>query len=98
MIGVLRPSGCAPFSVWVPAGPIDAVVGTFGRAIAAATGSSRDRLAWHDAAAVGELTARHDAQVRIQEGQLSITGASSDGLLRSRRAAPPYEHHRPSRA
>ena len=42
MIRVLRPSGRALFSVWVPAGPIDAMVGTFGRAIAAATGSSRD--------------------------------------------------------
>ena len=81
MIGVLRPSGCAPFSVWVPAGPIDAVVGTFGRAIVAVTGSSRDRLAWHDAAAVGELTARHDAQVRIHEGQLSITRASSEAYF-----------------
>jgi SAM-dependent methyltransferase len=76
MIRVLRPSGRALFSVWVPAGPIDAMVGTFGRAIAAATGSSRERFAWHDAAAVGELAARHDAQVQIHEGQLHITAAS----------------------
>jgi SAM-dependent methyltransferase len=83
MIRVLRPSGRALFSVWVPAGPIDAMVGTFGRAIAAATGSSRDRFTWHDAAAVGELAARHDAQVRIHEGQLSITAASPEAYVES---------------
>jgi SAM-dependent methyltransferase len=81
MLRVLRPSGRALFSVWVPAGPIDAMVGTFGRAIAAATGSSRNRFAWNDAVAVGELAARHDAQVQIHEGQLSITGASPEGYF-----------------
>jgi SAM-dependent methyltransferase len=60
MLRVLRPSGRALFSVWVPAGPIDAMVGTFGRAVAAATGSSRNRFAWSDAASVGELAARDD--------------------------------------
>lgn len=49
-----------------------------GRAIAVATGSSRNRFAWHDAAAVGELAASHDAQVQIHEGQLSITAASPE--------------------
>jgi SAM-dependent methyltransferase len=78
LIRVLRPSGRALFSVWVPAGPIDAMVGTFGRAVAAATGSSRDRFAWHDPAAVGELAARHDAQLKIHEGQLSIIAASPE--------------------
>jgi SAM-dependent methyltransferase len=81
MIRVLRPSGRALFSVWVPAGPIDAMVGTFGRAIAAATGSSRNRFAWHDPAAVGELASRHGAQVQIHEGQLHITGASPEAYL-----------------
>ena len=81
LIRVLRPSGRAFFSVWVPAGPIDAMVGTFGRAVVAATGSSRKRFAWHDAAAVGELAARHDVEVRIHDGQLRITGASPEAYL-----------------
>lgn len=81
LIRVLRPSGRALISVWVPAGPIDAMVGAFGRAVAAATGFSRNRFAWHDAAAVGQLAARHDARVRIHEGQLTITGASPEAYL-----------------
>lgn len=81
MIRVLRPSGRALFSVWVPAGPIDAMVGTFGRAVAAATGSSPNRFAWHDAAAVGGLAARHGAQVQIHEGQLRITAASPEAYF-----------------
>jgi SAM-dependent methyltransferase len=81
MMRVLRPSGRALFSVWVPAGPIDAMVGTFGRAVAAATGSSRNRFAWDDPAAVEELVARHDAQVVIHEGELNITGASPEAYF-----------------
>ena len=38
MIRVLGPAGRALFSVWVPAGPVNAMVATFGRALAAATG------------------------------------------------------------
>jgi SAM-dependent methyltransferase len=81
MIRVLRPSGRALFSVWVPAGPIDAMVGTFARTMAAATGSSRDRFAWHDAAAVGALAAQHGAKARIHEGQLTITAASPEAYF-----------------
>jgi SAM-dependent methyltransferase len=81
MLRVLRPSGRALFSVWVPAGPIDAMVGTFGRAVAAATGSSRNRFAWDDAVAVGELAARHEAQIQIHEGQLRITADSPESYF-----------------
>ena len=81
MIRVLRPAGRALFSVWVPAGPIDAMVATFGRALAAATGHRPHRFAWHDADAVGGLAARHRAHVQIHEGQLCITAASPEAYL-----------------
>jgi SAM-dependent methyltransferase len=81
MIRVLRPAGRALFSVWVPAGPIDAIVATFGRAVAAAIGRRPHRFAWHDAAAVGGLAARHRAHVQIHEGQLCITAASPEAYL-----------------
>jgi SAM-dependent methyltransferase len=81
MIRVLGPAGRALFSVWVPAGPIDAMVATFGRALAAATGRRPPRFAWHDADAVGGLAARHRAQVQIHEGQLRITAASPEAYL-----------------
>jgi SAM-dependent methyltransferase len=81
MIRVLGPGGRAVISAWVPAGPIDSALGTLGRAVAAATGSSRDRFAWHDPAAVGELAARHRAQLELHEGQLPITAASAEACV-----------------
>jgi hypothetical protein len=81
MIRVLAPNGRALLSVWVPAGPIDAAVGTLGRALAAATGSKPNRFGWHDAAAVGELAGRCGAEVQIHEGELSITAASPEACF-----------------
>src|SRR5206468_3579108 len=59
MMRVLGPGGRAIFSVWVPAGPIDAMAGTTGRAIAAASGTSPRRFAWHEPDAVRELARPH---------------------------------------
>ena len=78
MIRVLAPQGRALLSVWVPAGPIDAVVGVLGRAMAAATGSAPKRFAWHDPDEVGELAARHDAEIMVHESSLTITGESPE--------------------
>ena len=81
MIRVLGPAGRAVFSVWVPAGPIDAMVATFGRALAAATGRTPRRFAWHDADAVGALAARHHAHVQFHDGRLCVTAASPEAYL-----------------
>lgn len=78
MMRVLRADGRALLSVWVPAGPIDAVVGLFGRAMAAATGSTPNRFAWHDTDAVRGLAARHDADIRVHDAELLITGESPE--------------------
>jgi SAM-dependent methyltransferase len=81
MLRVLAPDGRALLSVWVPAGPIDAMVGTFGRAMAAATGSTPKRFAWHDPEAVGELAARHGASVVFHDGLLTITADSPEAYF-----------------
>jgi SAM-dependent methyltransferase len=81
MIRVLGPAGRALFSVSIPAGPIDATIATFGRALAAATGQRPPRFAWHDADAICRLAARHRAHVHIHEGQLPIIGASPEAYL-----------------
>jgi SAM-dependent methyltransferase len=81
MIRVLQADGRGLLSVWVPAGPIDAMVGIFGRAMAAATGSTPERFPWHDSTAVGELAARHGVTVRIHEGQLRIRAESPEAYL-----------------
>jgi SAM-dependent methyltransferase len=76
MMRVLEPGGRAIFSAWVPAGPIDAMVGAIGRAIAAATGTAPRRFPWSDPDAVRELAEPHGAWVTLHEGRLPITAAS----------------------
>ncbi|HET9763719.1 MAG TPA: class I SAM-dependent methyltransferase, partial [Casimicrobiaceae bacterium] len=48
LMRVLAPGGRSLISVWVPAGPIDAMVGVFMRAVAQATGSQSPGFAWND--------------------------------------------------
>jgi len=81
LMRVLRPGGRAHVSAWVPAGPIDAMIGEFGRALATATGSAPKRFAWHDVVAVRELAAPHGARVLVHEGQLQITAASPEAYF-----------------
>jgi SAM-dependent methyltransferase len=81
MMSVLRPHGRALISAWIPAGPIDAMVGVFARAIAAATGASPPRFAWHDVQAVGELAARHGAEVHVRDAELQIVAESSEAYF-----------------
>jgi|ERR1700730_17262035 len=78
MMRVLGPDGRAFLSLWVPVGPMDAMVGVFARAIAAATGASSRRFAWHDARAVSELAARHRAEVQFHDGKLRIVAESAE--------------------
>ena len=81
LIRVLRPEGRALVSAWVPVGPIHAMVGAFGRAIAEATGREPKRFAWHDIVAVRELAADSGARVVLHEGQLAITAESPEAYL-----------------
>jgi SAM-dependent methyltransferase len=88
LLRVLRPAGRALLSVWVPAGPIDAMVGVFGRAIAEATGSAPTRFLWYDEAAMGELAAGHATALRFHDGELGVTAESPEAYL-----AANQEHH-----
>ena len=89
MTRVLRADGRALISVWVPAGPMDAVMSVLGRAMAAATGPAPVRFGWHDPDAVGELAATHGADVRIHEGRLSISADSSEAYFAANELAHP---------
>jgi SAM-dependent methyltransferase len=89
MIRVLRARGRALLSVWMPAGPINAMVATFGRAMAAATGSTPERFAWHDSEAVGELAAGHGANVRVHDGLLRITAESPEAYFAANERSHP---------
>ena len=81
MMRVLRPGGRAVVSVWIPAGPIDAMNGVFARAMAAATGFTPSRFDWHDSDAVRALSARHGAEVSFHPGELRIEAESPEAFL-----------------
>lgn len=82
IIRVLRPGGRALLSVWVPAGPIDAMVGVFMRAVAAATGfNGGPRFAWHDPQAVGDVVARYGAYVEMVDGAIQFAAESPEAYL-----------------
>jgi len=57
--------------------------------VAAATGSTPRRFAWHDPEAVGELAARHDAHVRVHEGLLRITADSPEAYFAANEQSHP---------
>src|SRR5579859_3130955 len=65
---VLAPGGRGLISVWVPVGPIDAMIGVFMRAVAQATGSKPNRFGWNDEHAVRRLFAPYGAELRWHEG------------------------------
>jgi hypothetical protein len=65
----------------VPAGPIDAIFGIVGRAVAAAGGSTRERFAWHEPEVVSELASRHGAVAELEDAELVISAASPDDYL-----------------
>jgi SAM-dependent methyltransferase len=81
MMRVLRPDGRALFTAWIPAGPIDAMVGVVVRAVTAATGASSPRFAWHDAREVGELAARNGAEVQFSDSELEILAESPEAYF-----------------
>jgi SAM-dependent methyltransferase len=81
MIRVLNPGGRAFLSAWVPAGPVDAMVSVFARAIAEITGSRPPRFAWHESRAVSELAARHGARARFHEAAVTIVAESPEAYL-----------------
>ncbi|MEA2533693.1 MAG: hypothetical protein QOJ93_1504 [Actinomycetota bacterium] len=90
IIRVLRPGGRALLSVWVPAGAINAMVGAFMGAVAAATGlKGGPRFAWDDPQAVGEVAARHGADVDVVEGAIEFVAESPEAYLAANEAHHP---------
>ena len=88
LVRVLTPAGRGVISVWVPSGPIDAMVGVFMRNVSQATGSRPPRFPWAETPAVQELFGRHGAQARWHEGSLLITADSPEHYLERQQAHP----------
>jgi SAM-dependent methyltransferase len=88
LMRVLAPGGRGLISVWVPAGPIDAMVGVFMRAVAQATGSGPPRFGWNDEQAVESLFAPHGVEPVWHGAELQITSGSPEQYLDRGRSHP----------
>ncbi len=89
MVRVLKPEGRAFFTVWLPGGPIDEMVGKLIRAVSAATGSSREppEFEWHDASAVQALADRHGVSAGFHEAEIQFVAPSPEEYFANQ------EHH-----
>lgn len=85
---VLAPGGRGLISVWVPTGPIDAMIGVFMRAVAQATGSRPNRFAWNDEDAVKGLFEPYGVELRWHEGAVQFTAGSPEEYLGRQRSHP----------
>jgi ubiquinone/menaquinone biosynthesis C-methylase UbiE len=86
---VLRADGRAFVTAWVPAGPIDAMLTVFGRAVAHATGAPPTaRFAWSDADAVRSIVEPSRLALRTTHGELEIRAASPGAYIDAGREHP----------
>ena len=80
---ILRPAGRAFVTAWIPAGPIDAMLGAVGRIMArVAPGDRAPRFAWSDPDAVGPVA--RDAGLVLagtERAELAIRAASPDAYV-----------------
>jgi SAM-dependent methyltransferase len=88
LLRVLRPDGRALLAVWVPEGPMSAMVNVLIRAVGEATGETRERFPWHDLDAVRPIVTRHGATVEAVDGELTLTADSPEAYY-----AENEEHH-----
>jgi SAM-dependent methyltransferase len=80
---VLRPGGRALLTAWVPAGPIDAMLGAMGRIVGRITGSpTPPRFPWFDPDAVGPLAAEVGLVLEsTTSGELPILAPSPEAYV-----------------
>ncbi|WP_211340065.1 class I SAM-dependent methyltransferase [Solirubrobacter pauli] len=87
---ILRPEAHAVITAWVPAGPIDAMLGAAGRVVARTSPKPPPkRFAWSDAAAVAGIA--HDAGLELvstDAAALPIRAASPEAYVDAGREHP----------
>lgn len=86
---VLPPGGRAYITAWVPAGPINAMLTVFGRAVGRATGAPPPkRFAWSDGDAVGSIVEPCGLALSTTDGELEIRAASPEAYVDAGREHP----------
>jgi SAM-dependent methyltransferase len=81
---ITRPAGRVLFTAWVPAGPIDAMLGAMGRVVGRITGgqSPLPRFAWYDAAKVAPLATAAGLHLRrTAPDELEIRDTSPEAYV-----------------
>jgi SAM-dependent methyltransferase len=89
LVRVLAPAGRGLITVWVPAGPIDAMVGIFMRAVARAAGPPPARFPWHEPDETYKLLEPYDVKVRWHDGAVQITAGSPEAYLDAQERSHP---------
>jgi SAM-dependent methyltransferase len=90
ILRMLRPGGRTFVCAWIPTGTIDAMMRAFGRAIAAATGStSNPPFSWHDRDAVEGVAAGHGARVAAHDGEVAFVGDSPEAHFAAQEQSHP---------
>jgi SAM-dependent methyltransferase len=87
LLRVLAPGGRAYVSAWLPGGTIGVAVRAMARAVAEATGRTRNAFPWHDRDALQELGA--GAAVTMHERTLAITADSPEAYFRDHMGTHP---------
>jgi SAM-dependent methyltransferase len=95
---ILRPDGRAVITAWIPAGPIDAMLGAMGQIVgrAAQAPPPPRRFAWHDADALGPVCASAGLElVATTPDRLAIRGASPEAYVAAGASHPMAVAQRP---
>lgn len=95
---ILRPGGRVLVSAWIPAGPIDAMLGAMGRVVRRVTEApARFRFAWHDPDTVGPLaTAAGLVLEATTPSELPIRGTSPESYVAAGQEHPMARAARPA--
>jgi SAM-dependent methyltransferase len=80
---VLRPGGRVLVSAWIPAGPIDAMLGAMGRIMSRVMNAQpMERFAWSDATTVGRVAAEAGLALEATTpGELAIRATSPEAYV-----------------
>jgi SAM-dependent methyltransferase len=86
MLRLMAPGGRAYLAAWIPGGTIGVATQAFGKAVAAATGRTRNQFPWHEPGALAELA---PVEVTMHERTLAITAESPDAYFRDHMGTHP---------
>jgi SAM-dependent methyltransferase len=96
LVRVLQPGGRAVVSAWLPEGPVSESIGIVSRAMAEATGRTRERFPWHDVDAVRAVAEPLGASVDAEDAAIAFNAASPEAYVTVGRANHPmYQSARP---